>query len=108
MDDLCHSFGELMIEWVGELATLEDGFVSSLELALAIAGESIPGDNDPRLCKGDFLGEIGGCGLPLLLRDMGAIPESASVIPEVFIWAKISVPFNQHRATFSKESLNLS
>lgn len=84
MEVLCQSFGELIIDWLGELTAPEDGCLVLSEEALPIVGENIPGDKEPKDWKLVFLGDAG-AGLPLRPGDSGAMAGAVSFIPELFI-----------------------
>lgn len=93
MDAFCQSFGELIMDGVGEFKGLEACFAWWKE-PLAGEGENIPAERDPKDWKVVFLGaiEISG-GLPLSPGDRGAIA-GALFIPELYIGVQLSCPIH--------------
>lgn len=93
MDAFCQSFGELIMDALGEFTGLEACF-TWWEEPLASEGENIPGDKDPRDWKVVFLGDMEeSVGLPLSPGDRGAIA-GLMFIPESYIWVHLSRPIH--------------
>ena len=93
MDAFCQSFGELIMDGLGELMALEPCF-SWWKEALASEGENLPADRDPRDWKVVFLGDMQESGgLPLSPGDRGAIA-GVLFIPELYIWVQLSCPIH--------------
>lgn len=89
MDALCQSFGELMMDVVGECEGLEACFVWWREL---LGGENIPDDRDPKDWKVVFLGDMEDTG-GLSPGDRGAIA-GVLFIPELYIWVQLFCPIH--------------
>lgn len=99
MDAFCQSFGELMMDGVGEFKGLEACFAWWVE-PLASEGENIPDDRDPKDWK--VLGdreERGG--IPLSPRDSGAIA-GVLFIPELSHSHHINLPSPHSTGLLSK------